>query len=46
MNELGKLLRHFPDKPWNWSWLSSNPAITMNDVNTVFRKTLALARVK
>ena len=30
--ELSKLLRQYPDKPWNWNFLSENPNITMKDV--------------
>jgi hypothetical protein len=29
MNELCKLLQHFPDKPWDWNCLSENPNINM-----------------
>ena len=27
--ELEKLLLKFPDKPWNWDYISCNPNITM-----------------
>ena len=30
MNELQKLLLKYPDKPWNWYWLSCNSNITMD----------------
>jgi len=33
MNELQKLLNHFPDKPWYWRSISSNPNITMEFIN-------------
>ena len=31
-NELIKLLETFPDKPWNWNFLSQNPNITWDIV--------------
>jgi len=31
-NELIKLLREFPDKPWYWRGLSMNPNITIEIV--------------
>lgn len=31
-NTLIKLLKHFPDKPWDWSDLSSNPNINISFV--------------
>ena len=32
MNELQKLINHFPDKRWDWGYISSNPNITMEDI--------------
>ena len=32
MNSLQKLLPKYPDKPWNWGGLSSNPNITFDFV--------------
>ena len=29
MNPLLYLLEKYPDKPWNWTWISGNPNITM-----------------
>jgi hypothetical protein len=29
MNELPKILIKYPDKPWDWDYLSFNPNITM-----------------
>ena len=29
-SELGKLIKANPDKPWNWSGISSNPNITLD----------------
>jgi DNA-dependent RNA polymerase auxiliary subunit epsilon len=26
---LEKLLEKYPDKPWNWRWISKNPNLTM-----------------
>src|SRR4051812_45453863 len=31
-NELEKLLQKFPEKPWDWKWLSANPNITFDYV--------------
>ena len=28
-NELQKLLIKYPDKPWNWKYISQNPNLTM-----------------
>ena len=28
VNHIKKLLEIFPDKPWDWGWLSGNPSIT------------------
>ena len=28
MNTLQKLINKYPDKPWDWGWLSENPNIT------------------
>ena len=33
MNELEKLLKKYPDKPWNWEWISRNPNITIDIIN-------------
>ena len=32
MNELIKLLQRFPNKPWNWHYLSRNPNLTIEDI--------------
>ena len=31
-NELVKLLLNFPNKPWEWRWISENPNITMDTI--------------
>ena len=31
-NHLEKLLKLYPDKPWNYKWLSNNPNITWDIV--------------
>ena len=33
VNELLKLIQHFPDEPWDWGELSKNSNITMKDVD-------------
>ena len=30
MNTLTYLLEKYPDKPWNWRWISMNPNITVD----------------
>jgi hypothetical protein len=32
MNDLQKLLKNYPDKPWKWEDLNRNPNITMEFV--------------
>jgi len=32
-NSLIKLIKAYPDKPWNWNDLSNNPNITFDIVN-------------
>lgn len=32
LNQLQKLINAYPNKPWNWTILSRNPNITMDDV--------------
>lgn len=32
--ELSRLLRQYPDKPWNWNFLSENPSISIKDILT------------
>jgi hypothetical protein len=46
MNELGKLLRHFPHKPWDWGQISANVFTHSPDLQIITIKKMQIIRTK